>query len=257
MVASWHVKPEGDTIAKGQEIADIETIEDRQRLRESRPTGMLRRRLVEAGETLPVGALLGVVADETVPDAEIDAFVAGLPGEVQGAARRRRPRPRAPSPRPSTSAAGGIRYLAAGRGRGRRPSSSSTASAATSTAGCSTSRPLAEQRHQLRPRPAGPRRLEQGRGRGHHRRRWPAPCWASWTPSGIERRAPGRPLAGRGGGARAGALAPRPGRLGDAGLPGRARAGHQHGLHRRLHRGQPAQEAGAGAPDAGRTTPGW
>jgi pyruvate dehydrogenase E2 component (dihydrolipoamide acetyltransferase) len=38
----------------------------------------LRRIVAQAGATLPIGALLAVAAPENVPDAEIDAFVAGF-----------------------------------------------------------------------------------------------------------------------------------------------------------------------------------
>jgi pyruvate dehydrogenase E2 component (dihydrolipoamide acetyltransferase) len=40
--------------------------------------GILRRIVASAGATLPVGALLAVVAPEAVPEAEIDAFVAAF-----------------------------------------------------------------------------------------------------------------------------------------------------------------------------------
>jgi len=74
MVAAWHVKP-GDAISKGQEIMDIETSKIAN-VFESLATGKLRRALVGAGETVPVGALLAVVADDSVPDSAIDAYVA-------------------------------------------------------------------------------------------------------------------------------------------------------------------------------------
>jgi pyruvate dehydrogenase E2 component (dihydrolipoamide acetyltransferase) len=77
MVASWHVDL-GATISKGEEIMDIETSKITNAL-ESPLAGKLRRKLVDGGETVPVGALLGVVADDSVSDAEIDAFV----GEFQ------------------------------------------------------------------------------------------------------------------------------------------------------------------------------
>jgi pyruvate dehydrogenase E2 component (dihydrolipoamide acetyltransferase) len=41
----------------------------------------LRRRIVGEGETVPVGALLGVVADSTVADAELDGFIASFQEE--------------------------------------------------------------------------------------------------------------------------------------------------------------------------------
>ena len=72
-LARWAVD-EGSVIAAGQEIMDIETTKIANVL-ESPVSGVLRRKVVAEGETVPVGALLGVVADPSVPDAEVDAFV--------------------------------------------------------------------------------------------------------------------------------------------------------------------------------------
>ncbi len=60
MLAQWHVE-EGQDITKGQEIADIETSKIAN-VFESPVAGKLRRRIVQDGETVPVGALLGLVA---------------------------------------------------------------------------------------------------------------------------------------------------------------------------------------------------
>lgn len=73
-VNAWLV-PEGATVAAGDEILEIETSKITN-VFESPVAGMLRRQVAQAGETLPVGALLGVVADASVADPEIDAFVA-------------------------------------------------------------------------------------------------------------------------------------------------------------------------------------
>ena len=115
MVAAWHVNP-GDTIAKGQEIMDIETSKIAN-VYESLATGKLRRRLVEAGETVPVGALLGVVADEKVSDAEIDAFVQDFQEKFK---EQLAAQATAKGPEPETVEVGGrrLRYLAAGEGAG-------------------------------------------------------------------------------------------------------------------------------------------
>ncbi len=72
-LARWAVD-EGAEIAAGQEIMDIETTKIAN-VFESPVAGVLRRKVVAEGETVPVGALLGVVADPGVPDAEVDAFV--------------------------------------------------------------------------------------------------------------------------------------------------------------------------------------
>lgn len=72
-VNSWLVA-EGANVNAGDEIMEIETSKITN-VFESPVSGVLRRRVAGEGETLPVGALLGVVADAGVPDADIDAFV--------------------------------------------------------------------------------------------------------------------------------------------------------------------------------------
>src|ERR671910_180404 len=74
MVAKWLVE-EGATISAGDEILDIETSKIAN-VFESPVAGPLRRIVVGEGDTVPVGALLGVVADSSVSDADIDAFIA-------------------------------------------------------------------------------------------------------------------------------------------------------------------------------------
>ncbi|MGQ0484532.1 MAG: acetoin dehydrogenase dihydrolipoyllysine-residue acetyltransferase subunit [Hyphomicrobiales bacterium] len=73
MVAKWNVKA-GDSVRPGQEIMDIETSKIAN-VFESPVDGPLRRVVAGEGETVPVGALLGVVADQSIDDAAIDAFV--------------------------------------------------------------------------------------------------------------------------------------------------------------------------------------
>lgn len=73
MVAKWNVKA-GDTVRPGQEIMDIETSKIAN-VFESPVDGPLRRVVAGEGETVAVGALLGVVADRSIDDAAIDAFV--------------------------------------------------------------------------------------------------------------------------------------------------------------------------------------
>ena len=73
MLAAWHVEA-GQTVAKGQEIADIETSKIANAF-ESPVAGPVRRILVSGGETVAVGALLAVVADASISDPDIDTFV--------------------------------------------------------------------------------------------------------------------------------------------------------------------------------------
>lgn len=73
-VAAWR-KAAGDSVAQGDILADIETSKIANEL-EARAAGMLRRQLVGEGVTCPVGTLIGVIADESMSDADIDAFIA-------------------------------------------------------------------------------------------------------------------------------------------------------------------------------------
>ena len=72
-VAGWLVG-EGDSITPGDEVIDIET-EKISSAVEAADAGVLRRCVAQEGDVLPVGGLLGIVADESVDDADIDAFV--------------------------------------------------------------------------------------------------------------------------------------------------------------------------------------
>jgi len=73
-LVAWHV-PEGAPVQAGADLVDIETTKITN-VMESAAGGVLRRRVVDEGTCVPVGALLGVVADAALPEAEIDAFVA-------------------------------------------------------------------------------------------------------------------------------------------------------------------------------------
>lgn len=79
-VAAWHVR-EGAVVAKDDDLADIETTKITN-LFEAPAAGTVRRLVVAEGAVAPVGALLSVIADPVVPEAEIDAFVAGFEAEV-------------------------------------------------------------------------------------------------------------------------------------------------------------------------------
>ncbi|MCK5275043.1 MAG: acetoin dehydrogenase dihydrolipoyllysine-residue acetyltransferase subunit [Alphaproteobacteria bacterium] len=74
LVNAW-LAGEGETVAKTQDLVEIETTKINN-VFESPIAGTLRRHVAAEGETLPVGALLAVFADEAVTDADIEAFVA-------------------------------------------------------------------------------------------------------------------------------------------------------------------------------------
>ena len=65
---------EGETLAKGDDVLDVDTDKIAGTL-ESSVAGPIRRLVVEVGDELPVGAVLAVVAPAEVPDADIDAVV--------------------------------------------------------------------------------------------------------------------------------------------------------------------------------------
>jgi pyruvate dehydrogenase E2 component (dihydrolipoamide acetyltransferase) len=73
-VLDWLVE-EGAEVAPGDELCEVET-EKITGAVEAAASGLLRRRVGNVGDVIPVGGLLGVIADAAVPDSEIDAFVA-------------------------------------------------------------------------------------------------------------------------------------------------------------------------------------
>jgi len=73
-VAGWLFE-EGDRVTAQDEIVEIETTKITN-VMEAHAGGVFARRIVEAGATVPVGTLLGVVADGDASDDEIDRFVA-------------------------------------------------------------------------------------------------------------------------------------------------------------------------------------
>jgi len=75
LISRWIVA-EGALVEPGTEIVDIETDKIVNTL-DTEKGGTLRRILVPEGETVPVGALIAVLAGEGVPDADVAAFVAG------------------------------------------------------------------------------------------------------------------------------------------------------------------------------------
>jgi pyruvate dehydrogenase E2 component (dihydrolipoamide acetyltransferase) len=77
-LVKWH-KNEGDAIASGDTLADVETDKAIMEL-VARGAGVLRKRLLAEGDAVPVGQLIGVIA---APDENIDAIVAGAPASAR------------------------------------------------------------------------------------------------------------------------------------------------------------------------------
>ena len=109
-VVAWYAN-EGAQVKAGDDLVEIETPKITN-LYESPASGVLRRCVGKAGETLPVGALLAVLADEEVPDAEIEAFIAQFARDFVPAMAESG----AETVRPQTTEIGGrrIRYLKMG-----------------------------------------------------------------------------------------------------------------------------------------------
>jgi pyruvate dehydrogenase E2 component (dihydrolipoamide acetyltransferase) len=108
LVAKWTVSV-GDAVKSGQEIMDIETSKIAN-VFESPVEGPLRRIVTGEGETVPVGALLGVVADAGVADAAIDAFVEEFRARFATEGGGEKP----PEPETIETASGAIRRLVIG-----------------------------------------------------------------------------------------------------------------------------------------------
>lgn len=74
-IAAWYIAV-GDTVAKGQEIVDIETskIVSTMDAMTDMP-GVVRRLVGKTGDTLAVGGLLAVTAEVDVTESEIDAYL--------------------------------------------------------------------------------------------------------------------------------------------------------------------------------------
>lgn len=111
-VVGW-LKQQGQRIAEGEEILEIETTKITNVL-EAPEAGTLRRIVAPAGATLPVGALLAVVAPDEVPEVDIDTFVAGFAIPEPSAEAEAD----ADAARPREVEAGGLRlrYLELGEG---------------------------------------------------------------------------------------------------------------------------------------------
>jgi pyruvate dehydrogenase E2 component (dihydrolipoamide acetyltransferase) len=86
-VTEWLVE-EGAEVSPGEELFEVET-EKIDGAVESPAEGVLRRRVAGPGTVVPVGGLVGVLADPSVADEDIDAWVAAfqasfVPGEEAG-----------------------------------------------------------------------------------------------------------------------------------------------------------------------------
>lgn len=77
-INGWHATA-GQVLGKTEPLLDVET-EKIVNTVETPVAGMLRRIIGEVGDTLPVGALIGLMADAEVSEDELDQFIAGFKG---------------------------------------------------------------------------------------------------------------------------------------------------------------------------------
>jgi len=110
MVVAW-LADVGARVEAGQDLLEIETTKITN-VYEAPVAGALRRQVVAEGETVPVGALLGLVAEPSVEEAALDAYVAAFNANFSVAAAAAE----ASAPEPRAVAAGGhtINYLRTG-----------------------------------------------------------------------------------------------------------------------------------------------
>lgn len=101
-INTWN-KSEGDAIARGDEVFEMES-DKIVNVWDSPVDGVLRRVIAAAGDTHPVGALLGVIAAQDVSDDDIEAFIARYTG-----AAPEEPEP-ASAPAPAPAARGNDAY---------------------------------------------------------------------------------------------------------------------------------------------------
>ena len=161
-VVEWLIE-EGTELAKGDEVVEVESEKINNAI-ESPAEGVLRRRVAKEGEVLPVGGLLGVIAPSDVPEEEIDSYVEEFlesfdPEEAAA---------QAGGPEPQTIEIGGrnVQYLKIGEERRSSPHPSARLRRRYQHLGFQPGGSLRGGTHRLRPRPARPRPVLQGRRRG-------------------------------------------------------------------------------------------
>ncbi|MEM9532787.1 MAG: dihydrolipoamide acetyltransferase family protein [Pseudomonadota bacterium] len=83
-VNRW-LKAEGDAVAKGEELVEIESDKIVNAL-ECPADGVLRRRIADEGESLGVGSLIGVIAGADASDEQVEAFASSYQNPEAAAA---------------------------------------------------------------------------------------------------------------------------------------------------------------------------
>ncbi|MBA3472603.1 MAG: acetoin dehydrogenase dihydrolipoyllysine-residue acetyltransferase subunit [Rubrobacter sp.] len=113
-VVQWLVE-EGTELSSGDEVVEVES-EKINNAVETPAAGVLRRRVAEEGDVIPVGGILGVIAPPDVSDEDIDSYVE----EFQANFDPEEAAEEAGGPEPEKVEIGGrtIQYLKVGEGEG-------------------------------------------------------------------------------------------------------------------------------------------
>jgi len=96
-VSKWY-KNEGDSVEKGEDLFEVETEKITNKI-ESPGSGILFQIVVPAGETVPVGTILGVIAEAGEQPERIEGIQAGDVSDVQAKAGSPQTAEAAPAPR--------------------------------------------------------------------------------------------------------------------------------------------------------------
>jgi pyruvate dehydrogenase E2 component (dihydrolipoyllysine-residue acetyltransferase) len=114
-IAAWLLE-EGAEVRPGTEVVDIETEKIASGL-EAGVDGVLRRKAVRLNEKVPVGGLIAVIADSSLTEVDIDAFVVEFQSKFVPAEAIKQ----ASGPQPETVEVNGIRLRFLKRGEGGDP----------------------------------------------------------------------------------------------------------------------------------------
>lgn len=142
LVTSWLVS-QGDEVTADQVVLEVESSKIAGEIPAGHD-GIMARVVAEEGQELPVGALLGVVADAGTSDEDLDGFVikhgparTALDHEPEGASGGREPEPpleEAPAPEPEPAAQRRAEARRARGGGGARSSAGGARSASSASA---------------------------------------------------------------------------------------------------------------------------
>jgi len=105
---------EGSEIESGSQVVEIETEKILSAL-ESPASGILRRRVAKEDDVVAVSGLLGVIADQSVPESEIDSFMAEF--QAHAVARQNQMESSGPTPEVVVLNNQAVRYLKRGEGQ--------------------------------------------------------------------------------------------------------------------------------------------